>query len=178
MISLIWAQARNRVIGRQGEMPWHLPTELAFFKSQTMGKTVVAGRKTAESIGRRLPGRNCVVLTRQDKSPVNEWVAMSRDEVAQLALHREVMVIGGAEIYRLFLPIADRLIVSRIDQDYDGDTVFPPFDWSEWELKDSFHPITDDFESYFYERKNRHEKTRTVDLTLADPGAYGLRKAG
>lgn len=152
-ISLIAAMGRNRVIGNQGELPWHLPADLIHFKTQTLGKTVLMGRKTYESIKKPLPRRNNLVLTRdealQDKlyseaifggmllSPDTRFATASTVEQA-LALCRErfpgtdVMVIGGEEIYRQFLPHADSLILTTIEAEFEGDAFFPEFDAEDW----------------------------------------------
>jgi dihydrofolate reductase len=134
LVSLIAAMARNRVIGAGTRLPWHLPADLQRFKRLTMGAPVIMGRKTHESIGRALPGRRNIVITRR---PGASWdgceVAGSLD--AALAAARdtpEVFVIGGAELYRLALPRADRLYLTLIDAEYPGDTLFPEFDPADW----------------------------------------------
>lgn len=129
-ISLVVAMAADRVIGKNNAMPWHLPSELKYFKEITMGKPIVMGRRTYQSIGRPLPGRHNIVLTRQqvELSPEVSVVA-SIDEALQVAGHvEEVMVIGGGEIYRQFLPLATRLYITQIDLNVDGDTRFPEYD--------------------------------------------------
>jgi dihydrofolate reductase len=139
-ISLIAALASNRVIGRDGGLPWHLPPDLRRFKRLTLGHTMILGRKTYESIGRALPGRSMVVVTRQADYAVPEGVrvAPSVEEALRLARERdpqgEVFIAGGAELYRLTLPIADRLELTRIEQEFAGDTFFPEFDEADWRL--------------------------------------------
>lgn len=145
-ISLIAALASNRVIGRDGGLPWHLPPDLRRFKQLTLGHTMILGRKTYESIGRALPGRSMVVVTRQADYPVPEGVrvAPSVEEALRLARewgrratqdpNTEVFIAGGAELYRLTLPIADRLVLTRIEQEFAGDTFFPDFDEADWRL--------------------------------------------
>ena len=138
LVSLVAALARNRVIGAGNRMPWHLPEDLRRFKRLTMGAPVIMGRKTYESIleqtGRPLPGRRNIVVTRQ---PGARWdgceVAGSLD-AALAAAHAapEVFVIGGAELYRLALPRADRLYLTLLDAEYPGDTLFPEFDAADW----------------------------------------------
>jgi len=138
LVSLVAALARNRVIGAGNRMPWHLPEDLRRFKRLTMGAPVIMGRKTHESIleqtGRPLPGRRNIVVTRQ---PGARWdgceVAGSLD-AALAAAHAapEVFVIGGAELYRLALPRADRLYLTLLDAEYPGDTLFPEFDAADW----------------------------------------------
>ena len=128
-ISLVVAMAADRVIGKDNTMPWHLPSELKYFKEITMGKPIVMGRRTYESIGRPLPGRHNIVLTRQQVVlPPGVDVARSTEEALALAGEvDEVMIIGGGEIYRQFLPQATRLYVTEIDLVVDGDTRFPEF---------------------------------------------------
>ncbi len=139
-IALIAAQASNRVIGRDNSMPWHLPEDLSYFKRVTMGKPVVMGRKTFESIGRPLPGRLNIVITRQKdwSAATGMMVVHSVDEALELAVGYgaengldEVMVIGGAQIYERALPLAERVYLTQIQQSFDGDAVFPPLG-DEW----------------------------------------------
>jgi dihydrofolate reductase len=134
LVSLVVALARNRVIGAGNRLPWRLPEDLRRFKRLTMGAPVILGRKTHESIGRALPGRRNIVVTRR---PDARWegceVAGSLEAALALAGDApEVFVIGGAELYRLALPRADRLYLTLIDADYDGDTFFPDFDPADW----------------------------------------------
>lgn len=137
-VALIVAMSRNGVIGRDNGMPWHLPEELQHFKATTMGKPMVMGRKTWESIGRPLPGRTSIVVTRRRQwQPEGAIVVASVDEA--LARGRaiagdggEVMVIGGGEIYRQALPRAHRLYITEVDLDVEGDTFFPAIDPDQW----------------------------------------------
>ncbi|RUO29794.1 type 3 dihydrofolate reductase [Aliidiomarina sedimenti] len=133
-ISLVAAMAANRVIGKGGDMPWHLPKELKYFKEITLGKPVVMGRRTYESIGRPLPGRHNIVISGSNPSlPDEVSVVSSVDEALQAAgAVDEIMVIGGGEIYRQFLPVATRLYLTEIDLVVDGDTWFPEFNSDEW----------------------------------------------
>ena len=135
-IELIVAVARNGVIGRDGAMPWRLPTDLKHFKRQTMGMPIVMGRKTFESIGRALPGRRSIVVTRDPNYRAEGCeVAGGIDEALALASEgspERVCVIGGAEIYRQTMDRADRLIVTEVDAEPDGDTVLPPIDGETW----------------------------------------------
>ncbi len=129
-LSLIWAQARNGVIGNDGTLPWHLPEDLAHFKSRTLGHPVIMGRHTWNSLDARvrpLPGRRNIVVTHNAgwAAPGAE-IAHSVDEaLALVADEPTVSVIGGAQVYAAFLPMADRLEVTEIDRDYPGDTVAP-----------------------------------------------------
>ncbi|AQQ53521.1 dihydrofolate reductase [Planococcus lenghuensis] len=137
MISLLVAHDINRVIGKDNELPWHIPEDLKYFKQQTIGKGIVMGRKTYESIGRPLPNRTNIVVTRQpDFEAPGITVTHSLDEAIRLAadVNEEVMIIGGAEIFQETLSKADRLYVTRIEQAFDGDTVFPAYSDSDWRL--------------------------------------------
>jgi dihydrofolate reductase len=134
-LSLIAALARNRVIGRNNAMPWHLPEDLKRFKALTLGHPVIMGRKTWDSIvaalGKPLPGRTSVVISRSLQSvPPGALLARTLDEaIAACPASDEVFVIGGAEIYALALPFAARLYLTEIDAEPDGDTWFPEADW-------------------------------------------------
>nr|WP_024871249.1 type 3 dihydrofolate reductase [Tolumonas lignilytica] len=136
LISLIVAMAKNRVIGRGNQMPWHLPADLRHFKNVTFGKPVIMGRKTFESIGRPLPGRRNIVISRN-----SDWQAdgVERVESLQAALERvnkeaEVMIIGGGQLYQEALPLADRLYLTQIELTVDdADTWFPDYLVFHWE---------------------------------------------
>jgi dihydrofolate reductase len=140
-ISLIAAQAENGVIGRGGQLPWRLKADLQRFKQLTTGHTVIMGRKTWESIGRPLPDRRMVVITRQSGYHAEGvQIVSSLDDalaIAQSAGDTEAFVIGGAEIYRLALSRADRLYMTLVLTEVDGDTQFPEVDWDTWERVDS-----------------------------------------
>jgi len=132
---MIAAVARNGVIGAGDRLPWRLPADLAYFKRQTLGKTVVMGARTFRSLGRPLPGRHNVVLSRRmAEAPEGCDLVRSVEEALQRYGDRELMVIGGAEVYRQFLPHADRLLLTEIDAEAEGDVFFPPYDRSEWKL--------------------------------------------
>jgi dihydrofolate reductase len=126
-LTLIVARARNGVIGAKGKLPWHLPEDLAFFKRTTMGHPIVMGRKTWESIGRPLPGRRSVVVTRDRAyAAAGADVVHSLDEAIQRCGEaNEIFVIGGAQLYAEAMPRADRLLVTEIDADFAGDTHLP-----------------------------------------------------
>jgi dihydrofolate reductase len=131
MITLIVARADNNVIGLDGSMPWHLPADLKRFKALTMGKPMIMGRKTFDSLPGLLPGRRHIVLTRDlDWSAPGAEVTHDVDQALSLA-GNDASVIGGAEIYRLFLPRADRIELTEIHQSPDGDTHLPDFG-AEW----------------------------------------------
>lgn len=152
MISLIVAHDINRVIGHENKMPWHLPGELQYFKEQTMGKPMIMGRKTFDSIGRPLPGRRNIVITRNvDYQAEGIEVAASLEEALKLAgTEKEVMIIGGEQIFRMALPIADRLYITQIEHEFIGDTFFPIYD-NEWKLTSESEPVeTPDGYRYTY----------------------------
>lgn len=133
-LSIIVAMARNRVIGAAGAIPWRLPNELRLFKKVTMGHHIVMGRKTYESIGRLLPGRTTVIVTRQTGYRVpGALIAHSLDAaIAACQGDDEVFVIGGGELYRAALPLADRIYLTTIDAEPAGDTYMPEFDPADW----------------------------------------------
>ncbi|MCB1827108.1 MAG: type 3 dihydrofolate reductase [Coxiellaceae bacterium] len=133
MISLIVAMAKNRVIGKDQQMPWHLPADLAHFKKVTMNKPIIMGRKTFESIGRPLPGRRNIVITRQSIEIPGCDVCHSLEEALEaVAGEDEAMIIGGGNLYRQALSMAKRLYLTFIDLEVDGDTTFPEWNPSEW----------------------------------------------
>lgn len=129
-IAMIAAMANNRIIGKDNQMPWHLPADLAFFKQTTLGKPVLMGRRTYESIGRPLPGRLNIVISRDENWQAAGVTRVASPEAA-LALvqdHDEIMVIGGGAIYQAFLPLADTLYLTLIQADIAGDTQFPDYE--------------------------------------------------
>lgn len=133
-LSLIVAMARNRVIGNNGAIPWRLPNELQLFKRVTMGHHIIMGRKTWESIQRLLPGRTTVIVTRQNDYTVpGATVAASlTDAIKACGNDDEIFVIGGGELYREALPIADRIYLTTVDAQPAGDTRMPDFDLRDW----------------------------------------------
>ncbi|MEJ1965987.1 MAG: dihydrofolate reductase [Gammaproteobacteria bacterium] len=143
LISIVVAATENDVIGRDNGMPWHLPDDLKYFKARTMGKPMLMGRKTFESIGKPLPGRTSVVLTRDPSWHANGVVIVrSLDEAKCWAEGMpELCAIGGAEIFHLVMPLASRLFLTRIHTNIPGDTFFPKIDASEWrEVERTEHP--------------------------------------
>jgi len=149
-VSIIVAWARGQVIGVDNQLPWHLPEDLRHFKLLTMGKPMIMGRKTYESIGRPLPGRTSIVVTRQE-----DWAAegVVTCHSAEDALCRaldflpadsdEVMVIGGADIYGQFLPKAEQIYLTEVDIDVEGDAEFPSMDWARWRVSDEEKGISE-----------------------------------
>ncbi|MFY9326793.1 MAG: dihydrofolate reductase [Georgfuchsia sp.] len=134
LLTLIAAVARNGTIGRDNTLPWRLPEDLKHFKALTIGHPIVMGRKTWESLGRPLPGRLNIVVTRDTAYHAEgATVVNSLQDALHLVIDaEELFVIGGAEIYRLALPLADRLQLTELDADFDGDTHFPAFARSAW----------------------------------------------
>lgn len=153
IVTLIWAQGENGVIGRENTLPWRIPADMAYFKRETVGKTVIMGRKTWESFGSKpLKDRKNIVLTRNASyTAEGASVVRSIEEALSAADSEEVMIIGGSEIYALSLPIADRLRVTRVREHFDGDAVFPTVDWSSWLLISSEEGIRDEKNVYRYE---------------------------
>ena len=135
-LSLIVAMTQNRVIGKDNQMPWHLPADLAWFRQNTTGKPVIMGRKTFESIGRPLPKRTNIVLSRQPfehdgviwKDSLESAVDFVRDS-------KEIMLIGGGQLFNEYLSKADRLYLTEIQTKLDGDTFFPSMNWDEWHIE-------------------------------------------
>lgn len=135
MMSLIAAVSENGALGYQGKVPWKIRGEQAFFKQVTMGHPIVMGRRTWASIGRPLPGRPNYVLTRNpDFHAPGVEILHHPSEVMEMAKTDEVFVIGGAELYQTFLPVADKLILTTVHRHYEGDTFFPEFEEQEWKL--------------------------------------------
>ncbi|NHM29240.1 dihydrofolate reductase [Bacillus sp. C11] len=154
MISFIWAMDEERAIGKNNQLPWYLPEDLKFFKRVTMGHPIAMGRKTHESIGRALPGRENIIITRNKgyKSEgctvfysVEDFVAYSRQ------IEDEIFVIGGAEIFKETFEYADKLYLTMIDYRFGGHTFFPEFNLSEWKLVSNEKGIKDEKNPYDYE---------------------------
>ena len=153
MINMIAAMTKNRVIGSGNDLPWNIPDEMKHFRKATSGATVIMGQRTFESIGRPLPNRQNIVLSPHNLEINDVTVVGSIEQaltVAQ-AFEKEIFVIGGAYTYAQFLPLVDRLFISYIKQDYEGDVLFPAFDVSEWTVAERIdYP---EFEFVLYERK-------------------------
>ncbi len=134
-MEIVVAMTDNFVIGANGEMPWHLPADLQHFKKLTSDGAVVMGRRTWESIGKPLPNRKNIVITRQDVYEANgATVVHSLDDALQAAEERRLFIIGGGEIYKAALVLATSLHITRIHTTIDGDTFFPKFDKTNWNL--------------------------------------------
>lgn len=155
IISMIAAMADNRIIGKDNQMPWHLPADFAWFKRCTMGKPVVMGRKTYESIGRPLPGRLNIVISRDASLSIEGVTTVTSIEQALEVAGEveEVMIIGGGAIYAACLPMANKLYVTHIEAEIDGDTQFP--DWGT-EFKETYS------EAYQADEKNAYSMCFTI----------------
>lgn len=151
-ISLIAAMGKNRAIGFDGRMPWHLPAELQHFKKATMGKTIVMGRKTWQSIGRPLPGRQNIVISRDTEfEAVGVDVENSLNSAIERSKTEEVMVIGGGQLYELALPLARRMILTLIDIEPEADTWFPAWDSAQWQKTEQRHFDIDENNAIAYQ---------------------------
>ncbi len=133
MISIIVAAAENNVIGNNNDLIWHLPADLQFFKKTTSGNTIIMGRKTYESIGRPLPNRQNIVITRNSDLKIEGVdVVTSMDEALKIATSQEKFIVGGGQIYKDALLKADRVFLTRVHQEFEGDTTFPVLNENEW----------------------------------------------
>ncbi len=152
IVSLIVAMSENGVIGRDGDMPWHLSDDLRRFKRITMGHHLIMGRKTFESIGKLLPGRTTIILTRNPDFRL-DGALVAGDFPAALALAAgddEVFVVGGGEIYRTALPAVHRIYLTRVHATPDGDTTFPEISWEDWQRVSSESHSCNDRNNYDY----------------------------
>lgn len=135
-VAMIWAQSSNGIIGADGKMPWHIPGDLEFFKAATLNKVVIMGRKTHESIGKALPKRFNIVLTRQKGYKAEGCLVVhSLDDALEVARRQpveETVIIGGQAIYQEGLKHAQSLYVTHIHREYEGDTSIPDLDWDDW----------------------------------------------
>ncbi len=143
----------SRVIGNENSMPWHLPADFAWFREHTLGKPVIMGRKTFESIGKPLPERHNIVISRDSSLEINGVTVVStiEDAIAEAGDVKEVMVIGGGSIYEAFLPIAKKLYLTFIEADISGDTRFPEWGsgWSALEQRDHPKDSKNNFDMHF-----------------------------
>jgi dihydrofolate reductase len=155
-ISIIVAVSENNVIGKKGKLPWHLPADLRHFKQITWGHTLIMGQKTNESMAKPLPGRKTIVLSDNPKYKAKGcYVANSVKEALDLAKHlkeSEVFIAGGGSVYKQFLPLADKIYLTRIHHNFDGDVFFPEIDRKKWKQvalknndKDKINPHPYDF---------------------------------
>lgn len=153
-LSIIVAAAENNVIGRNNQLPWHLPADLKYFKQITMGKPIIMGRKTYASIGRPLPGRTNIVITRQaDFKPEGVMVVSSVEAAIGACRQLEVdeaFITGGAEIFRQALPFAQRIYLTRVQAQVEGDTYFPSLDPAHWRRVRQERHVADEKNMYDY----------------------------
>ncbi len=173
-IILIAAVAKNRVIGRNNDLIWHMPDDLKFFKKTTLGHPVIMARKTFESFGRPLPGRTNIILSRGNQPPHPDVLLFQDLEKAlahcRNAGHSECYIAGGQQIYELAMPIADRLIITEIHETFEGDTFFPEFDEMTWKEISRTDHKADEKNPYAYsfviwERRSEHSFTSKKSVT-------------
>lgn len=159
-VSLIVAATRNQVIGLENQMPWHLPADLRYFKQCTLGKPIIMGRKTWESLGRPLPGRLNIVISRQAATELEgaevfadlESAILRGQEWAKQQGVSEVMVIGGGQIYQQAIALAQRVYLTRIELELEGDTFFPVLDAGDWQQTSAqAHPAQNTEPGYTFE---------------------------
>jgi dihydrofolate reductase len=154
MISFIFAMDKNRLIGKDNDLPWHIPNDFKFFKDMTWGKTIIMGRKTFESFGKPLPEREHIVITsNRDYNREGCKVVHSIEDILQLEKDQpdhEWFVIGGSVLFEKMLPYADRMYLTYIDYEFEGDTYFPKYDESEWKLISETQGKKDENNPYDY----------------------------
>mgnify|MGYP001398705914 CR=1 FL=1 len=154
MISLLFAMDRNQVIGANNDLPWHLPNDLKFFKEKTTGRTIIMGRKTFDSIGRALPNRRNIVLSKSDiELPLG--VELIQDINSILTMDKknpeeELFIIGGGGIFEQILPFADRMYITLIEEEFNGDVFFPDFSLEMWKETSRVKGIKDEKNPYDY----------------------------
>lgn len=150
IISIIAAMDRNRLIGNNNQLPWHLPADFAHFRSVTMGKPVIMGRKTYESIGKPLPGRTNIVLSRNPDLQIEGVICVTsfEDAIAAVFDEEEIMIIGGSSIYEMLMPIVNRMYLTFVDAQFDGDAWFPDFEENQWQETESAIHQADDRNLY------------------------------
>ena len=169
--ALIVAMSRNRVIGRNNKLPWYLPGDLKYFKQATMGKPIIMGRKTWDSIGRPLPGRMNLVISRNPlwEAPAGTVAAESLQAAlvkaqaqAEIEGGEEVMIIGGGQIYAEALPVVDRMYVTLVHDEVEGDAFFPEVNWEEWEEigREDFSASDNNLHNYSFVVYQRSTTTR------------------
>lgn len=154
MISFIFAMDRNQLIGKDNDLPWHIPNDFKFFKDMTWGKTIIMGRKTFESFGRPLPERKHIVLTSNESYDRKGCTVIhSMDEILKMEQQhpdKEWFVIGGSVLFEKMLPYADRMYLTYIDAEFEGDTYFPPFNYDQWTLSSETKGMKDEKNPYDY----------------------------
>ncbi len=154
MLSFVTAVAKNKVIGKDNKLPWHLPNDLKFFRQKTLSgsKTMIMGRKTFESLPKVLPGRKHIVLTRDKNYRVNDENVQITHDLEDLMPYvhsdEEYFVIGGAEIFKMLMPHTERMYITEIHEEFEGDTYFLDYDQSVWTVKEKKEGIVDDRNKY------------------------------
>ena len=149
-LSLVVALSQNKVIGLQNRLPWHLPADLQHFKKLTWGKPILMGRKTFEAIGKPLPGRENLILSQDRAYQAPGCTVIHSVEQALEHASAELMIIGGAQIYALFLPLADCIYLTEVMTEVAGDTYFPPINPKEWQVISQEHFPADEKNAYAY----------------------------
>jgi len=161
MISLIWAMDNNRLIGANNHMPWgisDIPADMAWFRQHTLDKAVLMGRKTFESIGKPLPKRRNIILSRQKNLKIDGCeVIHDIQDALEMCANEELMVMGGAEIYALAMPFADKLYITQIEHTFEGDAWFPKMNMDDWTQQYSENHAPDEKNKYAY-RFEIHER--------------------
>ena len=155
IFSVIAAVAQNHIIGKDNDLPWHLPDDMKFFKQTTKGHTLIMGRKSFEALGKPLPGRRHIIITRKkDYQPEGVEVVHSLSEALMAAPHpdwpNEVFITGGAEIYGLALSVCNKMYITHVHGSVEGDTYFPAIDWQYWQLQSEAYHIRDDKHAYSF----------------------------
>ena len=154
MLSIIVAKAKNNVIGKDNSLIWHLPEDLKRFKKMTTGHTIIMGRKTFESLGRILPNRKHVILCNDMQMNIEDENVEILEDIAMLDKYinskEENFIIGGATIYRLLMPYANKMYITEINQEFDGDVSFPEIDSNEWEITETEKGIKDEKNPFDY----------------------------
>ena len=159
-IAIIVAMAENGVIGRNNKLPWYLPEDLQYFKKVTMGKPIIMGRKTFDSLKKPLPGRTNIVITR-DQNYQHSGIRVVHTIEAAIELAKnialidgveEIMVIGGAQIYQAALLYVDQIYLTKVQQTVEGDAYFPEIDWNQWKIKHKIEDTQGDYDFITYEK--------------------------
>lgn len=162
MITLLAAVGRNGEIGLHKNLPWKIPEDMKHFKEYTTGKVVIMGRKTFESIGRVLPGRKCIVISTQD---LGNRAICAKDVESVLSIEHcypELVVIGGSQIYAQTIELADKLVITHIDAEFEADTYFPEIDLSIWKINSAVEGADENYKFKFVEYI-RHDTSRVIE---------------
>jgi dihydrofolate reductase len=149
-LSMIWAMGKNREIGKDLEIPWHIPEDFKYFKKTTLGKPVIMGLKTYDSMGKALPGRRNIVLDFNELDLPDAELVTDISKIPEMFRDGDAFIIGGGSIYKLFLDKVDKLYMTYIDHEFDANIFFPEFDVNEWKLISEEKGIMDDKNPYDY----------------------------